>query len=78
MVKTIEIAVSDTAAKAVELDFNPTGHPQAAKLKTLAAAFITECETIRDGAGAISARRAALAITDAEAAAMWGVKAIYG
>jgi len=64
-------ALSQTSCDAVRLSFNPSQLPEVVRIKMLAAALITECENLRGRA----ARDAAVAITNAETACMWAVKA---
>ena len=76
--RTIEMTLSLTPSsqRAVRLDFNPSGIGLVTRIKQIAAAFITECESLRETAnGNVEQGRAAsLAITDMEAASMWAVK----
>lgn len=66
----------------VGIDFNPSGDPHVTKLKQLAADFIDACERAIDAVPASKAvdgefkRLMALAMTHAEDAAMWAVKAV--
>lgn len=62
--------------KAVGLSFNPSQDRTVAKLKEQAAAFIDTCNDIRNAAtdGEVK-RMASVAITEAQTAQMWGVKA---
>lgn len=66
--------LSPTARDAIRLSFNPSGNEKVLRLKTLAAALITEYEGIRD-ANPAAAREAAVAITNLQTASMWGVLA---
>ncbi|HAW49167.1 MAG TPA: hypothetical protein DCX34_18370 [Roseovarius sp.] len=64
----------------VGVSFNPSSDPDVDKIKALAAALIDAIEAVDDGGnrGAASGevrRLKALAMTAAEEAAMWGVKA---
>lgn len=72
--------------KAVGLTFNPTNNPKVQDLKEKAAAFIDACDAMRqptrDEQGEVVgkvdseiARMASIAITDAQTAQMWAVKA---
>lgn len=74
--------------KAVGLTFNPSGDPVVNDLKTKAAAFIDACDAVRNNTGAQVAlqkmssdaqrevcRMASIAITEAQTAQMWAVKA---
>ena len=40
------VDITDAAAQAVRLSFNPSGDPSVERLKSLAAAFISECDAI--------------------------------
>lgn len=72
MTMTIEEAgLSASAIEAVRLSFNPSAKPEVTRLKTLAAAFITECEALKETAG----REAAVAVTNMQTASMWAVLA---
>lgn len=66
--------------KAVGLKFNPSGDSKVDELKKAAAKFIDLCDELRkyDGAGYDSGevkRMASVAITEAQTAQMWAVKA---
>lgn len=67
--------------KAVGLTFNPSNNPTVQDLKEKAAVFIDACQTIRaaqsqqDSNGKEIARMASVAITEAQTAQMWAVKA---
>lgn len=62
--------------KAVGLSFNPSGDTQVGDLKVKAAAFIDACHALRgQGANKEVARMASIAITEAQTAQMWAVKA---
>lgn len=71
----VEIAVTDEAASAVGLKFNPSGLDTVNRLKSLAAAFVAECKRQQAFPEAAGKREFAVAITDMEAASMWAVKA---
>ena len=58
----------------VGIDFNPGGRDDVNEIKRLAADFIDRIDAIPDREGEVS-RLKALAMTHAEDAAMWGVKA---
>jgi hypothetical protein len=45
---TLDLRISPTAAALVRTDFNPSNSGETARLKLLAAAFISLCEEIRD------------------------------
>ncbi len=70
----VQTAVSSRAAELVRAGFNPSESPDVDRIKMLAAALISECEILRDNSSA-AGRHASLAITAAEEAAMWAVKA---
>lgn len=59
----------------VGVDFNPSGNRDVAKFKALAAELIDMLEPIFVGGDHPGARCAAIARTEIENAAMWGVKA---
>jgi hypothetical protein len=66
--------------KAVGLTFNPSGDPVVNDLKTKAAAFIDACDAMRqkafyNGQHSEQHRMASIAITEAQTAQMWAVKA---
>jgi hypothetical protein len=62
--------------KAVGLNFNPSNDPKVQSLKEQAAAFIDTCAELRDHTEDPEVRRmAAVAITEAQTAQMWAVKA---
>ena len=69
-----EVSISNTAAELVRMGFNPSKLPPVDRLKSLAAAFISECEAIRDARGK-GAREAAIAITEMQGASMFAVAA---
>lgn len=66
--------------KAVGLSFNPSSNPKVDELKKAAAAFIDLCHEMRTATDdsepdAEVARMASVAITEAQTAQMWAVKA---
>lgn len=62
--------------KAVGLSFNPSNQDDVAKAKTEAAALIDRANTLRQSSGSPEVKRmASLAITHAQEAQMWLVKA---
>lgn len=62
--------------KAVGLTFNPSGDPLVIALKEKAAAFIDACAEARTAAGpGEKGRMLSVAITEAQTAQMWAVKA---
>jgi hypothetical protein len=60
--------------KAVGLTFNPSGDDRVQRLKAMYAAIIDELVAMRDGRNEQS-RLASIAITEAQGAQMWAVKA---
>ena len=60
--------------KAVGLDFNPSGDEKVAQLKRLYAEIIDICNENRSGGGE-RGRLWSIAITEAQGAQMWAVKA---
>lgn len=66
--------------KAVGLTFNPAvgdTHTAVQEIKTLAAAFIDKCNTLRDLTDNGEQKRMySVAITEAQTAQMWAVKAV--
>lgn len=63
--------------KAVGLTFNPSGNEAVQQLKEKAAAFIDACNDYRNATqdGEVK-RMLSVAITEAQTAQMWGVKAV--
>ena len=62
--------------KAVGLDFNPSNDPTVAHLKQLFARVIDELDEMRTGSKPDELKRlASVAITNAQTAQMWAVKA---
>ena len=77
---TIDLHITDghvtpTAAALCNLSFNPSGDTKVTEAKVLAARLVSILEPIREGGGE-AGRRAVVAITEIEGAAMWAVKAI--
>jgi len=83
------MATQSYGEKAVGITFNPSGDEQVARIKELYAQIIDLCNELRtvepEGAGPISMPRVAnsernrlfaIAITSAQGAQMWAVKAI--
>jgi hypothetical protein len=63
--------------KLVGLTFNPSGDPKVAKIKQLYADIIDELHTLREQTtDAEKKRHYSIAITEAQTAQMWAVKAI--
>jgi hypothetical protein len=69
------VPVSTSAAALVRAGFNPSGNIRVGLLKTMAAAMISELETIRDDREHPGAREAAIAITQLQGASMFAVAA---
>jgi hypothetical protein len=68
--------MSTYGEKAVGLDFNPSGDKTVTKLKQLYAEIIDICDAARTaGAKGEKARLWSIAITEAQGAQMWSVKA---
>lgn len=62
--------------KAVGLQFNPSSNQQVNDLKKSAADFIDQCDKIRNTSDDPEVKRmCSVAITDAQTAQMWAVKA---
>ena len=62
--------------RAVGLDFNPSGDPTVRELKEEAAAFIDACQKGREATSDPEVKRMySVAITEAQTAQMWAVKA---
>lgn len=70
-----DVNISDTAADAVRLSFNPSDRSEVADIKRMTAGLITLLEGIRDRDGGRAAREAAVAITSTQTASMWAVLA---
>ena len=64
--------------KAVGLSFNPSGTTEVERIKSLFAEVIDGLDSLRGAAGATpeQKRLASLAITEAQGAQMWAVKAV--
>lgn len=63
--------------KAVGLSFNPSGDPKVQRLKELYAEIIDLCNEEREAVGrSEKARLFSVAITEAQTAQMWAVKAV--
>lgn len=67
-----EVVISDSAARAVRYNFNPSQLESVARLKALAAAFISECERLSTEIP-IAGREFAVAKTEMQTASMWAV-----
>jgi hypothetical protein len=68
--------MSTFGEKAVGLDFNPSGDKTVTQLKQLYAQIIDICDAARTaGPKGEKARLWSIAITEAQGAQMWGVKA---
>lgn len=62
--------------KAAGVSFNPSNDPVVADLKQLSADFINYCDTVRNNSDNPEVKRmASVAITEAQTAQMWAVKA---
>ena len=68
----VEIPISQEAAEAVRFNFNPSGLPDVNRLKSLSAAFISECEQ-QKAANPLAGRELQTAITNMQTASMWAV-----
>ena len=68
-----EAPIQNADAEAVRMGFNPSTLPRVDAIKALAAALMSEMRAAGNEAG--DGRSAALAVTNVEQAAMWGVKA---
>jgi hypothetical protein len=69
--------MSTFGEKAVGLDFNPSGDPDVARVKQLFADVIDICHNLRNTAAiGERVRLFSVAITEAQGAQMWAVKAI--
>ncbi len=68
------VDLSETAKQAVRFTFNPSGLGRVNRLKALAAAFISECESARAETPE-GAREFAVAITNMQTTSMWAVLA---
>lgn len=63
--------------RAVGLSFNPGGHPEVDALKRVFAEIIDRCDRLRNEATNPEVKRMlSLAITEAQTAQMWAVKAV--
>jgi hypothetical protein len=62
--------------KAVGLTFNPSADPNVDKLKRLYAEIIDLCNQGREGDKSERGRLFSIAITEAQTAQMWAVKAV--
>jgi len=74
------IELTTEATERARIGFNPSGDDRVARLKTLAAAFYSECERIIEDAGGpgsrgVAQREAATAMTQMQMAAMFAVSA---
>lgn len=64
----VEVPVSSEAMKMVRMGFNPSQLPQVDRIKSLAAALISELENV-------GGREGSIAITQVQTASMFGVAA---
>jgi hypothetical protein len=62
--------------KAAGVSFNPSNNPQVDSIKEKFAAIIDELNTLRGSADPEVARMLSIAITEAQTAQMWAVKAV--
>jgi hypothetical protein len=62
--------------KAVGLSFNPSGDDEVARCKQIFADAIDQMNDLRGGVSGEQARLASIAITEAQGAQMWAVKAL--
>jgi len=67
--------ISDSAADAVRLKFNPSDLTDVSVLKHCTASLISMMEVIRDRNDKFAAREAAIAITNLQTTSMWCVLA---
>lgn len=73
-----EVPVNSSAMQTVRLGFNPSKLERVDRIKSLAAALISECENLRDEAkeaGSAGGREASIAITETQSACMFAVAA---
>jgi hypothetical protein len=70
----VEIPITEGAAEAVRFSFNPSGLDSVNRLKSLAAAFVAECQA-QQAEKAEAGREFAVAITNMQTASMWAVLA---
>jgi len=73
-----DVSISNAAAEAVRMSFNPSKVPAVDRLKALAAAFLSACDEVAgapNASGRPVGRECAVAKTHIETAAMWAVKA---
>ncbi len=70
----VEVPISMDAAEKVRLKFNPSGLDRVDRLKSIAAAFISECEDMMTAADC-DGREAAIAITQMQGTSMFAVAA---
>jgi len=74
--RDIETTEQTFGERAVGLTFNPSGDPVVTELKTISARFIDYCQNMREQTTDHEVKRMySLAISDAQVAQMWGVKA---
>ncbi len=67
-------SITNSAAELVRMGFNPSRLESVDRIKALAAALVSECETIRN-VGGKGAREASIAITEFQGASMFAVAA---
>ena len=68
------VSITDEAAQAVRMGFNPSAVRRVDRLKALAAAFISECK-LGQAELPEGSREFAVAVTNMQTASMWGVLA---
>lgn len=66
--------ITNSAAETVRMGFNPSRLEAVDRIKALAAALVSECETLR-GLGGKGAREASIAITEVQTASFFAVAA---
>ena len=72
---TLNVTISESAAKAVRLSFNPSGEDDVNEVKELTAALITKCQNMAKADPEVG-REVALAVTLYETACMRAVRAV--
>lgn len=71
----LAFGISESAADAIRLKFNPSADDDVGRIKMFTAGLITHLEYIRDRNGGAAGREAAAAITQIQTASMWSVLA---
>ena len=72
----MELNIAPEAAAMVRLEFLPPNNEHARRIKTLAAALISECMMAKMSGVSDQARAASIAITHIETGAMFAVKSV--